>query len=188
MDIDNMQAIWRKQQVILDQQKSIKERLLRESIAKSSKWLAPNKIAIPILTFCCLFCIFAIIEGAYSLMDVFPILLMSLFGYLQMWWQTTLLRKIASMEGGLIGMESNLIKYRIYYMRAKKITACIAVIYIAWFTWFLHHLGWDTRGIIFIISTTIAAGLLAFWIRNKKTKKALEEIEADMRELQEFSK
>ena len=188
MDIDNMQAIWRKQQVILDQQKSIKERLLRESIAKSSKWLAPNKIAIPILTFCCLFCIFAIIEGAYSLMDVFPILLMSLFGYLQMWWQTTLLRKIASMEGGLIGMESNLIKYRIYYMLAKKITACIAVIYIAWFTWFLHYLGWDSEAIIFIISTTIAAGLLAFWIRNKKTKKALEEIEADMRELQEFSK
>ena len=120
MDIDNMQAIWRKQQEILDQQKSIKERLLRESITKSSKWLAPNKIAIPILTFCCLFCIFAIIEGAYSLMDVFPILLMSLFGYLQMWWQTSLLRKIASMKGGLIGMESNLIKYRIYYMRSPK--------------------------------------------------------------------
>ena len=46
----------------------------------------------------------------------------------------------------------------------------------------------DTRAIIFIISTTIVAGIFAFWIRNRKTKKALKEIEADMRELQEFSK
>ena len=44
------------------------------------------------------------------------------------------------------------------------------------------------KAIIFIISISIAAGLFAFWIRNRKTKKALEEIEADMRELQEFSK
>ena len=121
-------------------------------------------------------------------MDVFPILLMSLFGYLQMWWQTSLLRKIASMKGGLIGMESNLIKYRIYYMRSKKITACVAVVYIAWFAWFLQYLGWNTKAIIFIISISIVAGLFAFWIRNRKTKKALEEIEADMREFQEFSK
>ena len=189
MDMDNLQMIWKNQQQLLDRQKSINERLLIKSIKESSRWLAPNFIVIPILLYCIAMCAWSVYDGFMTWIDVMPILLMSAYGLIQMGWQTVLKHRIKSMEGQVMGVIDNILKYRRLYTISKQATIIIGVAYICWFAWFMRvRIVFDWSIVISVSVLTIILGLISYILRNKKTEKALKEIENDISELQEFNK
>lgn len=189
MDMDNLQMIWKKQQELLDRQKSINERLLIKSIKESSRWLAPNFIVIPILLYCIAMCVWSVYDGFMTWIDVTPILLMCCFGLIQMSWQTALKQRIKSMEGGVIGVVDNMLKYRRLYAISKKSTIFVGVAYIAWFAWFMHaRIMFELPIIISVIFVTIVLSIVSYKIRNRKTENALKEIDTDLQELQDFKR
>lgn len=189
MDVDNLQAMWRKQQLMIDQQKNINERLLIKSIKKSTRLLAPNMIVIPIFLYCGAMCIWSVFDGFMTWVDVTPILLMCVFGLIQMSWQTILRQRIKSMDGGVIGVVDNILKYRRLYALSKKSTLFVGIAYIAWFAWFMHtRIMFELPVVILVIFATIVMSIVSYKIRNRKTENALKEIDEDLKELKDFKR
>ena len=104
-------------------------------------------------------------------------------------WQTALKQRIKSMEGGVIGVVDNMLKYRRLYAISKKSTIFVGVAYIAWFAWFMHaRIMFELPIIISVIFVTIVLSIVSYKIRNRKTENALKEIDTDLQELQDFKR
>lgn len=185
MDFDTLQKLWLQQQQRLNTQVGINKKLLLNYIIRRSYWLAPNTIMLfIILTLCLAVTIAAIIFNQMYLSC--PIILMCMYGYYCLWWQYKYKRKITIMRGGLIGMRKNLLKYKQLYYRSKIITLIFLIPYFAWFTYFMHSLGFSKTYNLSMVIFTLILCLIAFYVRNKKTYSALTDIEESIKQLQEF--
>lgn len=187
MEIDELQTLWRMQQESLNKQKILNRKLIGRVIKNRSQWLAPKTTGMLIVFAVCACVTIAsiVFEKMYW---TAPILIMCAFGIYQAMWQQRYRRKIESMEGGLVGMERNLIEYRRRYERSKREMWVILIPYFVWFGWFLHHLGWDMIASAVFLSFTAILCLIVYRFRNKKTYSALDELEESLEELRELEK
>ena len=102
-------------------------------------------------------------------------------------WQINYKNKINNMEGGLIGMEYNLIEYKRRYERSKRQMWFVIIPYLLWFAYYLYQF-FNLELAIGIFVVTICAMFVAYRLRNMKTYDALREINQCLSELKEFEK
>lgn len=185
MEIDDLRVIWRREQQMYKQQKVLNQRLILQLIKDKSKWLAPiTAIQIIIFSLCGLITIAAIVFN--QMYEVSPIILISIYGFYQLCWQHKYRKKIENIDGGIVGMEYNIIEYKKKYIKTKKYTIIILIPYMLWLSWFMYHLGWGYEQIILLILFTTILCIIAFLIRNRRTFTAIEDIEKNLRELSEL--
>lgn len=186
MEINELQQLWKKQQEQLNTQKRINRQLIIQMMKSKTGWLAPHPpFFIALFLSCGLYAIAAMIFA--QLYWTWMIVLMCIYGIYQITWQISYKNKIKNMDGGLIGMENNLIEYRLRYKRSKREIWFVIVPYLIWFAFYLYqNLGIELT--IGIFAFTIVAMFVAYRVRNMKTYDALREIEQCLSELKEFEK
>lgn len=186
MEINNLQQLWKKQQEQLNKQKKINEQLVIHIIKSKTNWLAPRPLFFIVLfVLCGLYSIAAMIFA--QLYWTGMIILMCIYGIYEMSWQINYKNKINNMEGGLIGMEYNLIEYKRRYERSKRQMWFVIIPYLLWFAYYLYQF-LNLELAIGIFAITICAAFVAYRLRNMKTYDALREINQCLSELKEFEK
>ncbi len=184
MEINELQQLWKQQQKQLNAQKKINKHLIENMMKSKTMWLAPKpQVFIVLFVICGLYALAAMFFA--QLYWTWMIVLMAIYGIYQTLWQIDYKKRINNMEGGLVGMERNLIEYRKRYDRSKREMWFVVIPYLVWFGWYLYQT-LDLQLAVGIFVITIALMIVAYRLRNQKTYGALHELEQYLNELQEF--
>lgn len=184
--MNELQQLWKKQQEQLNSQKMLNKKLIIELIKNKTTWLAPKTPAFIFMFVCCaVYSVLAMVIA--ELYWTWVIVLMCAYGIYQSLWQRDYRNRINRMEGGLVGMERNLINYRKRYDRSKREMWFVLIPYLGWFGWYLYDFGGYANTAI-VLGFTIILCFIAYKIRNRKTYEALQELENCLDELKELEK
>lgn len=174
---DDMAKLWKEQQHRIEQQKIVNRELLVASLHSKSHPLAPK--TVPGIIF---FSIMFVMTGLYTVMVqplYWPVPLLCLYVIPDILWQNRMRGKIDRMEGGLAGMQRNLVKYKKGFRNLSVAMWCLLIPYIGWFVYFMHkNMEMDLTTVAIIASIMTGTSIGAFVWRLRYTNRGIREIEA----------
>ena len=101
---------WVERRKRIDSADVFNRQLLSETLVAKSFWLAPKPMAFCIML--SMFFIFAMTYCVLAKPSYWPVAAMCIFGLADTAWQTSMRDKIRRMDGGVVGLQTNLLRYR----------------------------------------------------------------------------
>lgn len=180
---DSLADIWVDSRRRIETSDIINRKLLLQTLADKSFWLAPKPMAFYII-----FAIIFIFGLSYCLTfrpGYWPVPALCIFGAADTAWQTVIRDRIRRIDGGLIGMQRNLNLYRRLYIWLSIVMWLIMIPFLWWFGNFFELYS-DPATAIVCISLLATACIVVFIIRTYKTFRALGDLDAFASELKEL--
>lgn len=172
---DNLLQLWKKQQELLEKQKLINRDLLIDSLTAKSSPLAPRPVAVMALLSVMFVLTLAITIIRYP--SYWPVPLLCFIALPDVWWQKYMRDKISSMEGGVSGMQRNLIKYKRGFRNLSIVMWILMVPYFIWFAYFTNRvLELDTVSVAMIVGLTIVGCVFIFCLRIRSVNRSLRNL------------
>ncbi len=141
------------------------------------------------MAFCIMLSMFFIFAMTYCVLakpSYWPVAAMCIFGLADTAWQTSMRDKIRRMDGGVVGLQTNLLRYRRGYIRLS-IAMWIAMIpFLWWYGWFFDLYS-DPATAIICISILAAACILTFYWRTRKTFRVLGDLQSLATDLKDLN-
>lgn len=175
---------WVERRKRIDSADVFNRQLLSETLVAKSFWLAPKPMAFCIML--SMFFIFAMTYCVLAKPSYWPVAAMCIFGLADTAWQTSMRDKIRRMDGDVVGLQTNLLRYRRGYIRLS-IAMWIAMIpFLWWYGWFFDLYS-DPATAIICISILAAACILTFYWRTRKTFRALGDLQSLATDLKDLN-
>lgn len=174
---------WVKSRQRIEEADVINRRILLQTLSDKSFWLAPKPLAFYIL-----FSLMFILGLSYCIVvnpGYWPVPALCIFGGADMAWQSDLRDKIRRIDGGIIGLQKNLLLYRRLYIWLSVAMWVIMIPFLWWFGSF-NNLYSEPVNAIICLTLLLAACVTVFIIRTRKTFRALGDLQSLTSELHDL--
>lgn len=172
-DFTEIACAWAAYRERLESAQYINRKALESTLVSKSYWLAPNPKAFYIF-FTVMFLLGSFISIA-KMPGYWPVPALCLFGGIDMVWQQAMRDRIRRLDGGVIGMQRNLLTYRKWYIIMSVAMAPILAVFVWWFGYFFE-LYEDTATAVVSLGLLVVACLIAYGVRTIKTFRALGDL------------
>lgn len=160
-------------------------RLLSETLVSKTFWLAPKPVFFYVF-FAAMF-IFATLYCILARPGYWPVAALCLFGGADMAWQNSMRDKIRGTKGGVIVLQTNLLRYRRGYIWLSVAMFVIMIPFFWWFGWFFDMYS-DPVGAAIFLSSLALCCIVVYTVRTRKTFRALGDLQQLSSELKDICK
>lgn len=180
--LENFTTLWNEHKKMMEEHRLLKKEELHKLLKHKAKPLAPvtTKHLFILAVFFILMVIYTVtIEPAY-----WPVPSLFAFIFPDAIWQIRMKDKIASVEGGVAGMQLNMIKYKKGFRNLSILMWILLIPYFVWFYYYMHYkLSMSITVSLWIIGLTVVLGIAVFCWRLNYTNKGLHSLEKVREEL-----
>lgn len=172
-EFTDIACAWAAYRERLESAQYLNRKALESTLASKSFWLAPEPKAFYIF-FTVMFLLGSFICIA-KMPGYWPVPALCLFGAGDMVWQQQMRDRIRRLDGGVVGMQRNLLKYRRWYIILSIAMFPILAVFMWWFGYFFD-LYEDTATAVVSLGLLGAACLVVYAVRTRKTFRALGDL------------
>lgn len=172
-EFTDIACAWAAYRERLESAQYLNRKALESTLASKSFWLAPKPTAFYIF-FTVMFLLGSFICIA-KMPGYWPVPALCLFGAGDMVWQQQMRDRIRRLDGGVVGMQRNLLKYRRWYIILSIAMFPILALFMWWFGYFFD-LYEDTATAVVSLGLLGAACLVVYAVRTRKTFRALGDL------------